>query len=967
MTNFVLEEKWDIDDIKKLQSGNFNLNIDIKESLNVILKNIENSPSGTNKTSYSFSKNAIKAKRQWGRQYSTPGYQNISSIVRKICGYKYYHDIDMVNSQPCILEQLAKQHNINCEELSKYNQNREKYIEDIINDYREQNIYFDRDDVKKMILKSIYGCKYTHINLKKMYNCISEIKNIFFFINHENDPSGFFTECQDIVNYANIEHQNYKDDNDMYIRGLLNTSLSLLLNKIENEILMTMVEFFQLHNLKVGSLIFDGLLLEKCDNLSVLMLECESYILKKTNYNIKLIEKDLTPNFDKLAQLCNSIKHDEYIQYTDKVNYDFFKSKADTYDVIALVYETGTGKTEACCKLLQEYQKQDPMFRMISITNNRSLNSQIIRSFKRNNIECISYAGNEANNIKFNYKTFNMAPYKSCQLDSATNKVDTSLIDKHTIVYLDEFSDLTRYLSSSDTLYTKRKAAYDTLVEILNNCGKILITDADLNDISMSFLKEVLIDKTRKICLIKNEKQPIKYIDGTNKQLEVKFYIDAYDIYVKNLLNTLKTDKTPTAIILDTRAEKDRIKKMISEDILLKDLDILIYAKDEGRIEDLFEDIDRIWYMRCIMMTPSITTGLSFIGNAVHILGMFTNTSVSYITFTQMLERFRRKYSISILFESKQFNPNINLGIIKKNIFNKFYDAKSILKKVNFSDNNFELDIDEPLTKLMINYMFQNRIDKIDTLNKLIDRLHKKGYLTEIIKTEKHKPIKTINTKEIKLKKIEELRTSLIKSGVYPDHLKKIYEEYKQRCDIIGIDIIECAKENKYLWKTISETEGLSMENFYILKSLLDDSDSFNSKLQYRYNKMNVLDIINDRNTQITIQLKNFQKNLGIQLEATKKDIINNANNVITLDENIFKVLNTKYKDVNFTEINKPNINWYEAYKKYKHIIEDICGKDLVQNKRCKHYFKTDTGEQDSKQYSYLEFDKDLLERIKML
>jgi len=81
----------------------------------------------------SITDNKIKVKYikdEYGRSnpYKSYGLHNIRREIRHTISREYYEDIDIINAHPSILEQILKHNNINCYYLSDYINNRDKYL-----------------------------------------------------------------------------------------------------------------------------------------------------------------------------------------------------------------------------------------------------------------------------------------------------------------------------------------------------------------------------------------------------------------------------------------------------------------------------------------------------------------------------------------------------------------------------------------------------------------------------------------------------------------------------------------------------------------------------------------------------------------------------------------------------------------------------------------------------------------------
>lgn len=92
-----------------------------------------------------------------GRLYPQKGLglQNFPSDVRGALAQNYYWDIDMVNSQPVILIQLAERNGWKCDELRDYVLNRSTWLNNIM-----MELDCTRDQAKTLCLATMFGGRY---------------------------------------------------------------------------------------------------------------------------------------------------------------------------------------------------------------------------------------------------------------------------------------------------------------------------------------------------------------------------------------------------------------------------------------------------------------------------------------------------------------------------------------------------------------------------------------------------------------------------------------------------------------------------------------------------------------------------------------------------------------------------------------------------------------------------------------
>lgn len=211
-----------------------------------------------------------------------------------------YIDIDVVCCHNVILEQLCKHNNINCEYLTKYINNRDSIIIDIIKQYniKDNEDKTPRDIVKTLFITLIYGGTFQWF-LKKNNINYDDIK--------QHDITNFIeeyeTELNNIKNHIiklnpnlvnEIKQQKLKQKIKKY--NLINTSFSIYLQDFENKILEHIYIYCKDNkyiNKNDCILTYDGIMINKKYFKQTLLNELEQYIYTKLNFKIKLITKEM--------------------------------------------------------------------------------------------------------------------------------------------------------------------------------------------------------------------------------------------------------------------------------------------------------------------------------------------------------------------------------------------------------------------------------------------------------------------------------------------------------------------------------------------------------------------------------------------------------------------------------------------------------------------------------------------------
>ena len=264
----------------------------------VSIKKICKNKSTINNVNYLPSKNL----RTMGRLFAqSASLQNLPREFRGAIGCNY-HDIDMENAHPSILLQYCKKNDIKCDNLEYYVDNRDKVVEKIMNDYQ-----MNKGDVKQLFLSVMNGGKRDGIT------------DPFF--------TKFKTECERIHTF--ITSLNPKLHKDVCKRKEFNINGSLtniILCTLENEILLYAVQYLMSKGYKVDVLVFDGCMIRKEEDKEItdkLLNGLNVYVLEKTGYDIKFIEKELDTSID--LSMYDSPKNDieaSITYYKDKEEFE---------------------------------------------------------------------------------------------------------------------------------------------------------------------------------------------------------------------------------------------------------------------------------------------------------------------------------------------------------------------------------------------------------------------------------------------------------------------------------------------------------------------------------------------------------------------------------------------------------------------------------------------------------------------
>ncbi len=226
-------------------------------------------------------------KRKWGRLYSN-GLQSINGWARRLISHEYYYDIDMQNCHFTLLLHICKQLNFPHHYIAEYVENREHWL--------------SFGDPKLMKMAFLVLCNET-----RFAQCPSEDSVFVSFWDSLCAELTTVTElCLGNSDLFYEEKMAATEEKDPDVDHKKKT-FALILQKKESEVLLCMLKFFQENNITVGTLVFDGLMIEKGNitprGLNRWLRKCEAFVLLHTKIQITLVSKSLEPTESDLLRL----------------------------------------------------------------------------------------------------------------------------------------------------------------------------------------------------------------------------------------------------------------------------------------------------------------------------------------------------------------------------------------------------------------------------------------------------------------------------------------------------------------------------------------------------------------------------------------------------------------------------------------------------------------------------------------
>lgn len=314
------------------------------------------------------------------------------------------------------------------------------------------------------------------------------------------------------------------------------------------------------------------------------------------NFLVHLVNKETKSNvplFD-LVKLYNPLENDincDILKYENKYVFDLdYKGDQldqkifDKYSTVIIKSTTGTGKTTATAKFCADEKYNDK--KILSIITRVSLVNQHIDSFNKEGIELIDYRtkGDLLNKDL-------VICINSLMMISKLSNNDL----KNYIVYIDEISSFLETLTHNNNLDANLKIINNTLMRIVKNAYKVIVSDALISDNVFNFLN----NRDNKI-----------YVENTFKKYK---NIPTYEIKKEDdflmKLNTKCINNDYFLAAFDSNEKATQFyNDCLGNNLDKKDKFILLTA--DTKIE--FNNASEYFKDKFVFYSPSITFGVDF-------------------------------------------------------------------------------------------------------------------------------------------------------------------------------------------------------------------------------------------------------------------------------------------------------------------------------------------------------------------
>ena len=180
---------------------------------------------------------------------------------------------------------------------------------------------------------------------------------------------------------------------------------------------------------------------------------------------------------------CKKVEMNEPFVYDVNCENNQFKYKHfKRYDTCIIKSVTGTGKTTAVSKHMQQYMTKHLDKKLLSITARQSLSAQHVLSFK--DIGMKSFLDKEV--------VLEDATAVTICINSLQKLKDIDISEY--VVYIDEVASFLE-LSHNETLDSNLKSIYSLMVHFIKHAHKVIVSDALITDAVFQFLKNRDVDK----------------------------------------------------------------------------------------------------------------------------------------------------------------------------------------------------------------------------------------------------------------------------------------------------------------------------------------------------------------------------------------------------------------------------------------------------------------------------------------
>lgn len=525
------------------------------------------------KIQYAYSPKDIHKK---GRLFGANSLQGVNRIIRHTLCKDLCIDIDIVNAHNVFLQHYCEKNSIDYECLLFYNQNRNELLRELMEVYQ-----IDRDEAKKICLSIINGGGQK-----------------WFKINGITPPEWLLSFQKQIKiihkKIAKLEPERFEKSKVDNKDNPYGTCLNTILCEMENFVLSFMIEYCNLKNIKISTLCFDGILIEKC---KLNIEEMENFVKNHSKINIQLVIKDMNEaiSIDVPSNFTKS--NEEYVNPT------VFHS---TEKVIIVKAGLGTGKTTACIQYINDTKNY---YDKIIVYTPRITYAQSI--FDRLNKETVYDDWVLYNDKTTSYSIDKKRVIIQCE---SLHRLE-NIFYENTLIIIDEMEAFLTSITSTKTHKKNHEHNLETFENLMNS-KKIICLDA--------FISEKTLN------VFKNLELPFFYIHYTKKLKERQFIHitaekdkDVFDEWMKYIINEINNEKN-MYLFFSSLKKLDYFRLYID-----KHLPHIKYLYYSSTHKESLENVNKRWSeVNLILTTSTISVGVNYdVKNHFHSIGIYASAT----------------------------------------------------------------------------------------------------------------------------------------------------------------------------------------------------------------------------------------------------------------------------------------------------------------------------------------------------
>jgi len=202
------------------------------------------------------------------------GLAMVSRDQRNFLAQRYYFDLDMVNSQPIILEQICKTKGWACDKLTQFIAER---------DTRMAELHGDRNQAKQMVMTMMFGT----LTLPEKHDFFNDL-----VLQLETITDNLYNSAPDEIKKIAKKHKKYNE------KGSVCASV---LQQEEFKCLTALDKILCREGRELAVLMHDGGYVRKLEGEEQLpadlIAKCEAFIKEQTGFAVKLKQKEMETSF----------------------------------------------------------------------------------------------------------------------------------------------------------------------------------------------------------------------------------------------------------------------------------------------------------------------------------------------------------------------------------------------------------------------------------------------------------------------------------------------------------------------------------------------------------------------------------------------------------------------------------------------------------------------------------------------